>query len=170
MGRKEMMDLKEYVVLSKGMNIGFSLKSFNSIGENMNILESTKNIIVCPTNAKGTMGKGLAKEFSETFPGLKTAYAYACRHNQQESGKLFFWQATDSTVICCLPTQPEWEERSHIGDAFAGIHTLACIQKEFNLDVAIPLVGTEFGDIDCDVVKKFILEQMNMTLTEVYNV
>lgn len=161
------MDLSRYVVLKKGLNVGFSQACFKSIGEGMKLFESQANILVCPTNGKGTMAHGWAKQFNERFPGLKTAYANATRHGQQESGMVWFWQAPDSTLIACFTTQPPFEERSHIGDAFAGIYTLSCIQREFGLSIAMPIVGCEMADLDEGIVKKFILETMDMTKTEV---
>lgn len=114
----------------------------------MNVLDSKLNILVCPTNGQGIMGGGVAKQFKATFPGLKTAYSRAIRRGEQLPGRLFFWQALDGTIICCLPVKQRWDEPSNLGDALAGLKTLSEIQRKYGISVSIPPVGCGFGGLN----------------------
>lgn len=159
---------QEYFVVKKeGGTYGMSIKHFLEIGNNKDLFASKANVLVCPTNGSGAMGKGLALTFNQLYPGLKTAYAKACRRGDQEPGKLFFWQADDSTVICCLPTKRDWRDPSTYADVYAGITTLAEIQAQFQLHVAVPPLGCGLGTLSWKEVKGFLIETMDTSLTDI---
>lgn len=133
----------------------------------MNILDSKANILVVGTNGQGIMGGGLARLFKETFPGLKTAYASACRRGEQLPGHLFFWQAHTGDVICCLPVRERWEQDASLGDVLAGLFTLAHLQQQYDLHLCIPPLGCGKGGLDWNRdIKPFIVEHFRMDRTE----
>lgn len=131
----------------------------------MNIFESSAVVLVCPTNGVGALGKGLALQFATLYPRMVSAYQAACRRGEQRPGQLWFWQASDDTIVCCLPTKRHWKDQARYEDVFAGIRALAQIQRTYRLSIALPPVGCGLGGLDWAIVEPFVREHMVSHLT-----
>ena len=46
-----------------------------------NIFDSDKDMIVCPVNCLGAMGKGLALQFKKNFPDMFEHYRQICKQD-----------------------------------------------------------------------------------------
>lgn len=132
----------------------------------MNIFESRASILVNPTNGVGAWKAGLAKQFGERYPGLIKPYQEACQRGEQRPGHLFFWQAPDDTIICCLPTKRHWRDQARLDDVDLGLKALGQIQKRHQLTVALPPVGCGLGGLRWEEVHLRVLAYLDLRLTD----
>jgi len=114
------------------------------------IFDSTAELLVCPVNCVGVMGKGLALEFKRRFPKLEAPYKQICKLELLPVGSA-------STII--LPTG-----KPHVMVAFTKQHwrkpsrldwvngCLIDIAKGWNMlkfeSIAIPQLGCGCGGLD----------------------
>jgi O-acetyl-ADP-ribose deacetylase (regulator of RNase III) len=60
--------------------------------EHGNLLEAPADALVNAVNTVGIMGKGLALQFKQAYPGNFHAYESACRHGEVRLGRMFTYE------------------------------------------------------------------------------
>lgn len=60
--------------------------------ERGNLLDAPADALVNTVNTVGIMGKGLALQFKQAYPGNFRAYESACRHGEVHLGKMFTYE------------------------------------------------------------------------------
>ena len=74
-----------------------------------NIFDSDKDVLVCPVNCYGVMGKGLALQFKRFYPEMFLKYKDICQSGLLIPGKLWLWKGNgQSKDVLCFPTKVAW--------------------------------------------------------------
>lgn len=132
------------------------------------IFESGADSIVIPTNTRGVMGAGLAKEFARRFPIATRVYREFCRHGDVEPGRIFHAHATRDMTghplhwAFFFPTKDDWRNPSRIEWIRAGLDNLV---DDLDPDggalgpiqtLAIPALGSGLGGLPWSAVRPLI--------------
>lgn len=133
------------------------------------ILLDKADVVVCPTNAVGAMGTGLAKRFRDHFRGLYPKYQNHCAKYDMIHLVPFVWPVPDKPqVVYCLHTKRHWRNDSSLEIIEDGLIKLMrwCEDHEVK-SLAIPALGCGKGGLDFigDGVKELMeryLKQSNM--------
>jgi O-acetyl-ADP-ribose deacetylase (regulator of RNase III) len=133
-----------------------------TIVENGDIFaEPISEMLVCPVNLAGTMGKGLALEFKERYGvGLLVPYYERCR-NGWPRGSVFTLSnqnPENPKWIVCYPTKYHWSQSSNL--IFIQRHMPAFFDEIVNTGVksiSIPALGCGLGNLKWKQVKEYLL-------------
>lgn len=116
-----------------------------------NIFATKATEIVCPVNCRGAMGKGLAKQFSERFPGLEDVYKELCDVGAIKLGAPYRVE-TSSVGIWLFPTKDDWRERSKLGWVAFGLGWMSRFPT--TASIAFPALGCGLGGLPWYAVKE----------------
>lgn len=118
------------------------------------IFDSDKNIIVCPVNCIGVMGKGLALQFKRLYPSMFLKYKDICQQGLLMPGKLWLWKGNGLTKdVLCFPTKLDWRKPSTKEYIEDGLKKFVNTYKSKNIkSIAFPLLGAGCGMLDKDEV------------------
>lgn len=120
------------------------------------IFNSKADVIVNPVNLKGTMGKGLAKQFKDRYPKMFRLYSNACKNGSFEMGKLMLITEEDHRVLL-FPTKIDWRKPSKLEYIEAGLKKLTDNYKRLDIEsIAFPKLGCGNGGLDWAEVDKLI--------------
>ena len=121
-----------------------------------NIFNTRLNTITIPTNAKGVMGAGLAKQARERYPGVFKVYRKIHRTIGLTVHEPFIIPIDDKRNVLIFPTKLRWQEPSRVQWIE---HNLWHLQVGLDAGwfpeitgLAIPPVGCGHGQINFDVV------------------
>lgn len=135
-----------------------------------NIFEASAQTIVNPVNLRGVMGKGLALEYKNKFPGLFQAYALDVVGKKIGIGVPTIWKGPDKWIVN-FPTKDDWRNPSEYEYIEKGLQGLRPRLDEWGvLSIAMPSLGCGLGSLDWNKVRPMIekhLGDMEMTI-EVY--
>lgn len=116
------------------------------------ILSEDAEAIVNTVNCVGIMGRGIALQFKNAFPGNFEAYAEACRRGEVQPGQMFVYetgQLTFPRYIVNFPTKRHWRGKSRMEDINTGLEALAEKIRELGIrSIAIPPLGAGLGGLD----------------------
>ncbi len=125
-----------------------------------NLLEAPVQALVNTVNTVGVMGKGIALQFKETFPGNYKYYLKACKNKWLQPGRLLvFREATlnGEIVIINFPTKIEWFKNSRYEYIEKGlIELVKVIQQEKIKSIAIPPLGCGNGGLQWNKIKSLM--------------
>ena len=123
-----------------------------------NIFDSDKDMIVCPVNCLGVMGKGLALQFKKAFPDMFEHYRQICKHDLLAIGKLLIWRGKGvNKDVLCFPTKHYWWRPSKMEYIEQGLEKFVNTYKSKNIhSIAFPLLGAGCGQLDNDEVLKIM--------------
>lgn len=131
----------------------------------VNIFASDAEVLVCPTNAGGVMGSGLARYFRERVPGLYSRYKAWCnKHNPRLMVPYVFPGTNGEPIVYCFHTKKHWRENSSLDIIRAGLSKLEAFIEDNNIkSVAIPALGCGKGQLEWEDVKPLLFEFANNT-------
>src|SRR5687768_8950017 len=92
-----------------------------------NILQADAEALVNTVNCVGIMGRGIALQFKNEYPGNFEAYADACARELVRPGRMFVFETrslTNPKFIINFPTKRHWKGKSRIEDIDAGLEAL----------------------------------------------
>ena len=123
-----------------------------------NIFDSDKDMIVCPVNCLGVMGKGLALQFKKAFPDMFEHYRQICKQDLLAIGKLLIWNGEGVTKdVLCFPTKHYWWRPSKMEYIEQGLEKFVNTYKSKNIkSIAFPLLGAGCGQLDNEEVLKIM--------------
>jgi hypothetical protein len=126
---------------------------------NSNIFYSQAQCLVCPTNAVGAMGAGLARGFRDKIANLFEGYRSHCRGH--EPNKLVPYVFDDRSlphVVYCFHTKRHWREHSNLSIIQTGLDKLHdwCVEYELP-SIAFPVLGCGLGDLKWKDVKPLMI-------------
>lgn len=106
------------------------------------IFDSKADVLVCPVNCVGVMGKGLALEFKKRYREECLYYAYACKNRILIPGIVL-------TVnrIAFATTKDHWRNPSNIDDVDSCLVALLDTADD-GKSIAIPQLGCGCGGLD----------------------
>lgn len=131
----------------------------------VNLFDSKADALVNPVNCKGTMGKGIAKEFKKRFPECFIPYKQACDNRKLVPGILMFVKLTVQPDlfeqkrhgIILFPTKDDWRGTSQIEWIEQGLSYLKNHYCQWNLkSIAMPTIGCGLGGLNWEQVKPII--------------
>lgn len=127
------------------------------------ILHSSYQTLVCPTNVVGVMGAGLAKHMAYRIVGLKQAYQSACRLGLVGVGKLWVYPCGSNQQILCLSTKKHWKDPSKLAYVEAGLQALVDHYEELGIKgISVPPLGCGLGGLDWETqVKPLIIQYLD---------
>jgi len=124
------------------------------------ILCEDTEALVNTVNCVGIMGRGVALQFKERFPGNFKAYAKACQRGEVQPGRMFVYetgQLTSPRYIINFPTKRHWRGKSRIEDIKAGLDDLVQVIKEFKItSIALPPLGSGLGGLNWTEIRPHI--------------
>lgn len=128
------------------------------------ILQSDAEALVNTVNCVGVMGRGIALQFKNRFPGNFQAYAAACSSELVQPGRMFVYETrslTNPKFIINFPTKRHWKGKSRIEDIEAGLTALANEIRDRGIkSIAIPPLGAGLGGLSWNDVRPRIIEAM----------
>jgi O-acetyl-ADP-ribose deacetylase (regulator of RNase III) len=125
-----------------------------------NILEADVDAVVNTVNCVGIMGRGIALQFKNTFPGNFKAYAEACDRKEVQPGKMFLYETgkLSPRYIINFPTKRHWKGKSRIEDIDEGLIDLVRVIKDRKIrSIAIPPLGAGLGGLNWSDVRPRIV-------------
>ena len=123
-----------------------------------NLLDAPAEALVNAVNTVGVMGKGIALQFREKFPGMFRAYEAACRAGDLRVGTMHTFDCGPSTDgarwIVNFPTKRHWREPSRLSDVESGLLDLVATVRRLDIHtIAIPPLVCGLGGLDWNEVR-----------------
>lgn len=143
-----------------------------------NIFKERANILVCPTNCKGIMGKGLALAFSKLFPKPCNEYNEYCKIVKVNPGEVYRYNSGslaiqfENTEIWFANTKDDWKDKSKyewIESISKEIYNLVIHYKRGQSPIIhIPALGCGLGELEWKKVKEILEDKLKNTNGIVY--
>jgi O-acetyl-ADP-ribose deacetylase (regulator of RNase III) len=115
------------------------------------MLKSDAEALVNTVNCVGVMGRGVALQFKNVFPGNFSAYVAACKRGEVQPGKMYVFETgylTNPKYIVNFPTKRHWRGKSRIEDIEAGLVALVAeIRARRIRSIALPPLGSGLGGL-----------------------
>jgi O-acetyl-ADP-ribose deacetylase (regulator of RNase III) len=132
--------------------------------EEGSLLDADAEALVNTVNTVGIMGKGIALQFKQAYPGNFRAYEAACRRGDVRLGAMFTYETglLDSPrYIINFPTKGHWRAKSKLSDIAAGLTDLRKIIEDHHIrSIAVPPLGCGNGGLDWHDVHPLIAEAL----------
>ena len=116
--------------------------------------------IVNTVNCVGVMGKGIALQFKNKWPGNFQAYQAACKAGAVRPGRMFVYDAgrlINPHYIINFPTKDHWRGKSRIEFIREGLVDLVENVRNLNIkSIAIPPLGCGNGGLEWKEVRPMI--------------
>ena len=126
-----------------------------------NLLQASVEALVNTVNTAGVMGKGIALQFKQAFPGNFAAYEKAAKRGEIQPGRMFVHetgQMGNPRYIINFPTKRHWRGKARLDDIEAGLQDLVRVIREKGIrSIAIPPLGCGFGGLDWGDVRPLIV-------------
>lgn len=118
-----------------------------------NILESKAQTLTNTVNCVGVMGKGIALEFKNRFPGMFKDYEQRCRRGEVVLGKPYLYKSLLPPWVLNFPTKGHWRSVSNLQDIVRGLEYLLKHYKEWGItSIAVPPLGCGNGQLEWRIV------------------
>ena len=133
------------------------------------IFDSKAELLLCPVNCVGVMGKGLALSFKQKFPTLFYQYKQLCDKNLVRIGYVNIVSDSDK-FIGLFPTKAHWKNPSQLSFIKSGLDDLRLKIDDFE-SIAIPALGCGLGQLNWQDVKPLLVglsETLKNTKVELY--
>lgn len=125
-----------------------------------NLLEANAEALVNTVNCVGIMGKGIALQFKQAFPGNFREYEKACQAGEVRIGEMFVHATHDllnPKYLINFPTKRHWKGKSRIEDIKAGLKALVDEVSRLGIQsIAIPPLGCGNGGLSWEEVRPLI--------------
>lgn len=110
------------------------------------IFDSTADVLVCPVNCVGVMGKGLALEFKRRWPDMYREYRKVCNDRWLRPGGVWLWRGTTDLIIATAATKNHWKDPSNEIWVECCLRGIGDTLKD--LSIALPQLGCGCGGLD----------------------
>ena len=125
-----------------------------------NLLQADVEALVNTVNCDGFMGKGIALQFKQAWPGNFEAYAKACRADEVRPGQMFIWETgrmMNPRYIVNFPTKRHWRGKARMEDIRSGLRALVSDVRRLGIrSIAVPPLGCGNGGLDWENVRPLI--------------
>jgi O-acetyl-ADP-ribose deacetylase (regulator of RNase III) len=116
-----------------------------------NILDADAEALVNTVNTVGVMGKGIALQFRQAFPGNYAAYVDACKRQEVTPGRMFVYHTgrlSGPRYVINFPTKRHWKGKSRVEDIESGLCDLVeVVKREGIKSIAVPPLGCGNGGL-----------------------
>jgi O-acetyl-ADP-ribose deacetylase (regulator of RNase III) len=128
--------------------------------ERGDIFQDAAQVLVCPTNASGVMGNGLAYAFRMRIPRLFDRYRRHCKTHDPDEMFPYIFNAK-YCIVYCLHTKKKWWMDSSTAIVRDGLLKLIDWCARNNIEsVAMPALGCGKGGLDFDKDLKPLVEEL----------
>lgn len=134
--------------------------------EQRSIFDADVDALVCPVNCVGTMGAGLALEFSRKFKQSASHYHRVCKSKRMCTGKVlttFAWDPKPekpTLYIIYFATKWDWRNQSEMQWITSGLKDLRSeIESRKIASIAIPALGCGLGELQWPDVRQSIIDE-----------
>lgn len=128
--------------------------------ETGSLLGAHADALVNTVNTVGVMGKGLALQFKQAYPGNFRAYQAACKRGEVRLGRMFVYEAPNlgqPRYVINFPTKGHWRSRSRLDDIRTGLRDLRQVIADCGIrSIAVPPLGCGNGGLDWRDVRLLI--------------
>ncbi len=125
-----------------------------------NLLEDDAQALVNTVNTVGVMGKGIALQFKQRFPGNFMAYAQACKLGQVQTGRMLVTEPGELTGprwVVNFPTKQHWRDPSRMEWVVDGLQDLrSFLVSNAVQSIALPALGAGLGGLPWAAVRGHI--------------
>ncbi|MGH3189735.1 MAG: type II toxin-antitoxin system antitoxin DNA ADP-ribosyl glycohydrolase DarG [Streptosporangiaceae bacterium] len=125
-----------------------------------NLLDADAEALVNTVNTVGIMGKGIALQFKQAYPGNFRAYQAACRRGEVQLGRMFTYETGllgNPRFVINFPTKGHWRARARLSDIETGLADLRHVVRDRKIrSIAIPPLGCGNGGLDWREVRPLI--------------
>jgi O-acetyl-ADP-ribose deacetylase (regulator of RNase III) len=132
--------------------------------ESANLLDAPADALVNTVNTVGVMGKGLALQFKQAYPGNFRAYQAACRNGEVGLGRMFVYEPGvpgQPRYVINFPTKGHWRANSKLGDIQTGLEDLRQVILDRGItSIAVPPLGCGNGGLSWQDVRPLIVEAL----------
>jgi O-acetyl-ADP-ribose deacetylase (regulator of RNase III) len=126
------------------------------------ILQSELQVIINPVNCVGAMGRGLAKQVKDKYPGVYREYVNVCKYIGLKPGEAHCRPLTETQWVFNVPTKRHWRDKSKIDDVEKGLIGIVDNMRKLGFTtVAVPALGCGEGGLEYEEVKPLILKHLN---------
>lgn len=132
------------------------------------LLQSDCRLLVNTVNCVGVMGKGIALQFKQEYPGMFLTYKHVCGSNLRNGGDLWLWKNPDTQLlidsnrlphdVLCFATKEDWRNPSKLEWIERGLVKFRELVKSDRsiYSVAFPKLGCSNGGLDWVDVQKLM--------------
>jgi O-acetyl-ADP-ribose deacetylase (regulator of RNase III) len=144
------------------MDIVYGSGHVNHVGESMfevsylPVQEIKSDVLVCPVNCVGVMGKGLAKAIKELYPWSVDTYEKSCGNRQLTPGNIISAYPNTTLpgsnirnpIILHAATKNHWKNKSQIVWVKACLREISTFMAQSGAtSIAIPKIGCGLGGL-----------------------
>jgi len=132
--------------------------------ESGSLLDAPADALVNTVNTVGIMGKGLALQFKQAYPGNYRAYQAACRNGEVRLGRMFVYEPGapgQPRYLINFPTKGHWRASSKLSDIRTGLADLRQVILDRGItSIAVPPLGCGNGGLSWQDVRPLIVEAL----------
>lgn len=108
---------------------------------------------IITVNLKGVMGKGVALEAKQRYPGVMKNYQHCCHQGLLRIGMLMRYYIGKDKQLILFPTKKDWRNPSELAWVEDGLKKFSSSYKERGITSAVfPPLGAGNGGLDLDTV------------------
>lgn len=126
------------------------------------VFNTEAQALVNTVNTTGTMGAGIALEFSLRYPAMFDDYKKKCEENLITTGKVDFYYASDGKILINFPTKQYYLYPSKIEWIEAGLQNFVKTYQEAGVtSAAFPKLGCSNGKLDWSKVRPLMIKYLD---------
>ena len=127
-----------------------------------NLFESQAQTLVNTVNCVGVMGKGVAEQFKQRFPGMFDDYKRLSHENAVRLGEPYLYQEPSGVRIINFPTKGHWRSPSRLSDIERGLDYLVKHAPDWNISsLAMPPLGCGNGGLEWSEIGPLIYRKLH---------
>lgn len=117
------------------------------------LFASNAQTLVNTVNCVGVMGKGIAREFKQSFPEMHEDYVKRCERHEVRLGQPYLFRHEALPWVLNFPTKGHWRSVTKLDDIVRGIHYLIDHYEEWAItSLAVPPLGCGNGQLEWRIV------------------
>lgn len=125
-----------------------------------NIVDDDADILVCPVNCVGVMGKGVAKDFARRWPEILRDYRRDCANALIRPGHVICLPLPDGRLWAAFPTKLHWRNPSRLEWIADGLDHFGRWLERHPASIAVPMLGCGNGGLDWREVEPIVLQHL----------
>jgi O-acetyl-ADP-ribose deacetylase (regulator of RNase III) len=133
-----------------------------------NLLDDDAHVLVCPVNAVGVMGKGLALAFKQRWPLYTRPYIKDCRDGALPPGDCKMYLRPNGLAWAALTTKNHWRDPSRYEWIDSGLAELKLAGLCGYTSMAVPMLGCGNGGLDWHKVHPMIHQHLDAFDLRIY--
>lgn len=135
--------------------------------ENGDILNAPTEALVNTVNCQGYMGKGIALQFKNKYPGNFYFYENKCKSGEMTVDEVLVYKEKNQYIIN-FATKQEWRKKSQYDFIEKGLQSLVFKIKELGIkSISIPPLGCGNGGLDWVKVHELIIKAFSQLENEI---